>query len=183
MLYRIGWRGGRHWHLLEIVQLRRHLFHCLLPQGKRLLAGSEFNTVYLGSQQVCNISCNFVLVQWYMLWLMVQHSTMPHYINNVSSSYNGRCTVRAFPEKRCISDRSVLREKTVLFRTVLWHCSTFRSVLSPFCKIQNANAVKTPYSNRCTKKGGCHGCVISSSIRPGQSKNMCFRVLLNTVHA
>ena len=181
MLYHIGWREGTgiNWRLCNYSGI--YLTACCRMGS--VCWQVAFNTVYLGSQQVCNISCNFVLVQWCMLWLMVQHSTMPHYINNVSSSYNGRCTVRAFPEKRCISDRSVLYEKTVLFRTVLWHCSTFRSVLSPFCKIQNANAVKTPYSNRCTKKGGCHGCVISSSIRPGQSKNMCFHVLFNTVHA
>ena len=41
--------------------------------------------------------------------------------------------VRAFPGKRCFSDSSVLREKTVPFRTILWHRSSFRSVLSLFC--------------------------------------------------
>ena len=36
-------------------------------------------------------------------------------VNNISSSYNGRCTVRLSPGKRHFSDRSVLHGKTVPF--------------------------------------------------------------------
>ena len=55
------WLEGGHWHLLEIVQLRRHFISLLVAARESVCwqVAFEFNTVYLGSQQVCDVMLLF----------------------------------------------------------------------------------------------------------------------------
>ena len=64
------------------------------------------------------------------------------------------------------------------FRTVLWHCSTFRSILSPFCKRQNANAHTVQRS--WYEEGGMSWLSSAQASDPDNRRTcafMCFSIL------